>query len=444
MLGESFFVFFVSSVVFSFLKAIAFAELDKRKKLAKLYNLMLSVIRENVRLAPYTTLRIGGIARYFADIDDEAQLCEALRFAEKHRLPVFVLGSGSNVLFADSGFPGVILHPVNKGITAEETENGEVIVTAAAGEDWDGFVRQCVANELAGLECLSGIPGLVGATPIQNVGAYGQEVSDTIVAVRAYDRHNDTIVMISHADCQFSYRASRFNTTARDRYFILAVTYKLKLHGAPALQYADLQKHFAAHPTPPTLQDVRDAVMAIRKSKGMVIVLSDPDCQSAGSFFKNPIISPEHFARLEAAAAIPVPHFPAPNGQVKIPAAWLMEQAGFHKGDQHGRAGISTKHTLALVNRNSATAIELLTLAEKIRQAVQERFGLTLVQEPVWGGPERQPVPVLAPPPAPPAPEPPAPKAEPVAAPPLPLQPSRTARKPKHIPLKSERKKWFE
>lgn len=402
---------------------------------------MLSVIRENVRLAPYTTLRIGGIARYFADIDHEEQLHNALRFAEARQLPVFVLGSGSNVLFADSGFPGVILHPVNKGLTFQSASNGTVLVTAAAGEDWDGFVKQCVARDLAGLECLSGIPGLVGATPMQNVGAYGQEVSETIVSVRAYDRHHETFVELSHADCQFSYRASRFNTTARDRYFVLAVTYKLKLHGAPALHYADLQKHFANQPAPPTLQEVREAVLAIRKSKGMVIVLSDPDCQSAGSFFKNPVVSAEQFAQLAAASTAAVPNFPAAPGQVKIPAAWLIEQAGFHKGYQYKRAGISTKHTLALVNRSSATAIELLMLAEQIRQRVQARFGITLVQEPVWGGPESQPVPVLPPPATPALP---LPKTVAVIDPPPPLKPSRTARRPKPLPLKTERKKWFE
>mgnify|MGYP000955712791 CR=1 FL=1 len=215
---------------------------------------MLSVIRKNVRLAPYTTLRIGGVAQYFADIYREDQLREALNFAKDRDLPVFVLGSGSNVLFADNGFAGVILHPVNKGIAFQRPNDGEVLVTAAAGEDWDQFVAHCVARNLAGLECLSGIPGLVGATPIQNVGAYGQEVSETIVAVRVFDRQRDAFIEMTKADCQFGYRASIFNTTERDRYIVWNVTYRLKQNGAPTMAYADLQKHFAAHTTPPTLQ----------------------------------------------------------------------------------------------------------------------------------------------------------------------------------------------
>ncbi|MBS1810394.1 MAG: UDP-N-acetylmuramate dehydrogenase [Acidobacteria bacterium] len=407
---------------------------------------MLSVIRKNVRLAPYTTLRIGGIARYFADIDREDQLCEALNFAKENDLPVFVLGSGSNVLFADSGFPGVILHPVNKGITFQNPKYGEVLVTAAAGEDWDQFVAQCVARDLAGLECLSGIPGLVGATPIQNVGAYGQEVSETIVSVCVFDRKLEQVIEMTNADCRFGYRTSIFNTTERDRYFVLAVTYRLKHHGAPTIRYADLQKHFADHAAPPTLQDVREAVLKIRKSKGMVIILSDPDCQSAGSFFKNPIVSAEKFAQIEAATVEAVPHFPAANAQVKIPAAWLIEQAGFHKGYTSGRVGISSKHTLAIINRSNATASELVAFVKQIQQQVQERFGIALEPEPVWVGLENQPVVAL--PPVLPKPEVRLQKieekVEATVSLPLPLKPSRRTRKPEHNPLKIERKKWFE
>ena len=401
---------------------------------------MLSVIRENVRLAPYTTLRIGGIARYFADIDHEEQLREALHFAQSHKLPTFVLGSGSNVLFADSGFAGVILHPVNKGIAFQKPNKDLALVTVAAGEDWDRFVEQCVARALAGLECLSGIPGLVGATPIQNVGAYGQEVSETIVSVRAFDRRQNHVVELTNEECQFSYRASLFNTTERDRYFVLAVTYKLKPHGAPTLAYADLQKLFAQHKQPPTLEEVRAAVLAIRMSKGMLIVPNDPDCQSVGSFFKNPMVAPEQLAQVEAAASEFVPRFPAANGQVKIPAAWLIEKAGFHKGYECGRVGISSKHTLALINRSNATARELVALVRQIQQQVQARFGIALVPEPVWVGIETQPL--AAPPP--PRPEVRPQKTAATVPLPLPLKPARKARKPEHNPLKAERKKWFE
>ncbi len=402
---------------------------------------MLSVIRENVRLAPYTTLRIGGMARYFADIDRADQLREALQFAEQQKLPVFVLGGGSNVLIADAGFAGVVLHIVNQGITFHKAKKDEALVTAAAGEEWDKFVQQCVARNLAGVECLSGIPGYVGGTPIQNVGAYGQEVSETIVTVRAFDRQTKQVIEMTNADCQFSYRASLFNTTARDRYIVLAVTYKLQPHGEPALRYADLQKHFAACAEPPTLQEVRDAVLKIRASKGMVIVPSDPDCQSAGSFFKNPIVSLEQFAQVEAAASEPVPHFAAAYGQVKIPAAWLIEKAGFPKGYERGRVGISSKHTLAIINRNSATATELLTFVEQIQKGVQECFGVALVPEPVLIGIENH-VPIArASAQSPPKLS----RLQTATPPPAPLPPpQRKFRKPAQNPLKTERKKWFE
>lgn len=403
---------------------------------------MLSVIRENVRLAPYTTLRIGGIARYFADIDHEEQLREALSFAQGRKLPVFVLGSGSNVLFADIGFAGLILHPVNKGSTFHKPKNGAVLVTAAAGEDWDKLVQQCVARDLAGLECLSGIPGLVGATPIQNVGAYGQEVSDTIVSVRVFDRQMNQVVAMTNEECQFSYRASIFNTTERDRYIVLAVTYKLKLRGEPTLHYADLQKHFAQHKQPPTLPEVREAILAIRRSKGMVIVPNDPDCQSVGSFFKNPIVTAEKFAQIEAAASAAVPRFPAAHEQVKIPAAWLIEQAGFHKGYERGRVGISSKHTLALINRSNATASELVALVTQIQQQVQARFGLALLPEPVWVGIESQAFTSVTP--TLPMPEIHLQKTETKDSALLPLKPGRKTRKPEYSTLKTERKKWFD
>ena len=410
---------------------------------------MLSVIRENVRLAPYTTLRIGGLARYFADIDHEDQLREALQFAQKLALPVFVLGGGSNVLLADIGFSGVVIHIVNKGIKFHKAKKDAALITVAAGEDWDKFVQQCVARDLAGLECLSGIPGLVGGTPIQNVGAYGQEVSTTIVTVHAFDRPSNRVVDMSNEDCHFSYRASVFNTSERDRYIVLSVTYKLKPHGEPALHYADLQKYFAQQKSPPTLSEVRDAVIAIRARKGMVIVPNDPDSQSAGSFFKNPMVPAAILTDIATAARKQhllsaneqVPSFAMPEGQVKIPAAWLIEKAGFPKGYAQGRVGISSKHTLALINRSNATANELLTLVERIQNQVQERFGIALVPEPVWVGFEsRKPseaIPVQL------IPDAPAPKSEANDFLPNPLKPGRKPSKPERNPLKSERKKWF-
>ena len=422
---------------------------------------MLSVIRKNVRLAPYTTLRIGGIARYFADIDREDQLSEALQFAEQNHLPVFVLGSGSNVLIADAGFPGVILHLINKGITFHKAKKDGALVTAAAGEDWDKFVQQCVARDLAGIECLSGIPGLIGGTPIQNVGAYGQEVSETIVALRAFDRQTKQVIEMTNADCQFRYRTSVFNTTARDRYIVLSVTYKLKPHGEPAQRYPDLQNYFAAHK--PTLQQVRDAVLTIRARKGMVIALNDPDSQSAGSFFKNPLVRPETLAQIEATTIETVPRFSAADGLIKIPAAWLIEQAGFCKGYESGRVGISSKHSLALINRSNATASEMVAFVEQIQSRVQERFGISLTPEPVWVGLAPRTVAISPPvqtkiepkverkiePKLEPKVE---RKIEPLASPsatngalPLPpVKPARKFRKPEQSPVKTERKKWFE
>lgn len=341
-------------------------------------------LQENIRLAPFTTLQVGGAARYFAEADSEAAVHTAFAFAARERLPVFVLGGGSNVLVADEGFPGLVIRVALKGISfAAESE--PALVTAGAGEDWDGLVAQCVARDLAGIECLSGIPGSVGGTPVQNVGAYGQEVSETIRNVRALDRRTEEIVELSNAACGFRYRASIFNTTERDRYVVLAVTYALRRHGAPTLRYADLQTFFAGHSAPPSLQEVRAAVLAIRARKGMVIDAHDPDTRSAGSFFKNPVLTKEAFARLADAVDEMPPSFPA-GEQVKVPAAWLIERAGFAKGYAKGRAGISSKHTLALVNRGGATAREICDLAQEIQARVQERFGVALVPEPVFVG----------------------------------------------------------
>lgn len=357
---------------------------------------MLSAIRENVRLAPYTTFRIGGIARYFCDVTNEDQLREGLNFAKQLGLPIFVLGGGSNVLIADIGFRGVVLFIALKGITFQKPRKNSVLVTAAAGEVWDKFVQQCVERNLAGVECLSGIPGFVGGTPIQNVGAYGQDVSETIVSVRAFDREKNRVVELTNEACQFNYRTSIFNTTERDRYVVLEVTYKLQLNGEPALRYPDLQKFFAAQKTPPTLAEARAAVLQIRSDKGMVIKPNDSDCQSAGSFFKNPVISAEEFSRVEEAAhklnLLPagerVPHFDAPDQRIKVPAAWLIEKAGFPKGYSRGRVGISTKHTLAVTNRNNATATEILEFARKIQTQIREKFGVTLTPEPILIGVE--------------------------------------------------------
>ncbi len=352
-----------------------------------------SLIQTNVPLAPLTTLRIGGPARFFAEAQSESQLLDALALAEQRALPLFILGGGSNVLIADEGFPGLVIRVAIPGVAFRD-EAGAVMVTAGAGEDWDELVRLCVERELAGVECLSGIPGSVGGTPVQNVGAYGQEVSESIVSVRAFDRREQRLVELSNADCRFGYRTSSFNTTARDRYVVLAVSYRLKPHGEPALRYPELKNFFSQAAAKPSLREVREAVLAIRARKAMVITPDDPDCRSAGSFFKNPVVTAESFARIEAIArerglirtGEAVPNFPAVDGHVKVPAAWLIERAGFQKGYRQGRAGISSKHTLAIVNLGGATAREVVNLMKEIQGRVEEIFGVALLPEPVFIG----------------------------------------------------------
>lgn len=338
------------------------------------------LIQENVLLAPLTTLGIGGAAHFFAEAVSESELIAAMEFAETRDLPVFILGGGSNVLVSDEGFSGLVIRVAIKGIEWNET------VTAGAGEGWDDFVRQCVERNLAGVECLSGIPGLVGGTPVQNVGAYGQEVSETIRQVRVFDRQTKRIVELSNAECGFSYRASIFNSTERNRYVVLAVSFALKANGEPALRYPDVKNFFAGRNDKPSLAEVRQAIIEIRSRKGMVIVPNDLDCRSAGSFFKNPVISAEAFAKLESAIGERPPSFPAGDDKVKVPAAWLIERAGFQRGYAKGRAGISSKHTLAIINRGNATAQEVLDLVAEIQAHVQAEFGIALLPEPVFIG----------------------------------------------------------
>ena len=298
---------------------------------------------------------------------------------------MFVLGGGSNLLVADRGFPGLVLKIGLTGI-GWDTQGDRAVVRAGAGEEWDRLVQLCVKRDLAGIECLSGIPGSVGGTPVQNVGAYGQEVSEVLTSVRAYDRETDSTVELSRSDCKFTYRTSLFNTVAKDRYVVLNVSYSFSKHGAPTIRYPEVQKEFEGRPEP-ALMDVRNAVRRIRARKAMLLVEGDPDCRSAGSFFKNPIISEAEFASLEN--VLPnerVPRYPAAKGKVKTAAAWLIERAGFSKGYSLGPVGLSTKHTLALVNKGGATAEDLLRLAREIRSRVHEQFGIKLIPESVFLG----------------------------------------------------------
>jgi UDP-N-acetylmuramate dehydrogenase len=320
-----------------------------------------------VKLADYTTLGLGGPARAFITATSQDQLIEAVEAVGDE--PLLILGGGSNLVVADEGFPGTVVHVATKGIAIDADT-----LTVAAGEPWDGVVEAAIAAGLSGLECLSGIPGLAGATPIQNVGAYGQEVSDTILGVRVYDRENHKTLFLNNERCDFAYRTSRFR--GADRYLVLEVCFQLSKDPSP-IRYAELAAQVGEGADS---AKVRSAVLALRRRKGMVIDPADPDTRSAGSFFTNPIVD---------ADMVPegAPHFPAPGGQLKVPAAWLIEHAGFAKGHP-GPDGvrISAKHTLALVNDGTGTTTALLALAREIRNGVYTHFRIPLHPEPILVG----------------------------------------------------------
>ncbi len=346
------------------------------------------IIREQVPLAPLTTLGVGGPARYFAEARSESDVREAVEFAQSRDLPLFVLGGGSNLLVADTGFDGLVLKIALRGIDRSAADNN-VTFRVAAGEDWDSFVARAVEDNCAGVECLSGVPGSVGGTPVQNVGAYGQEVSETISEVEALDRQSLQRKTFTNAECGFGYRSSIFNTTMRDRYIILHVTFTLHRGGNPTIRYRDLQTAFAEVASQPTLLQVRNAVRDIRRSKAMLIFPGDDDARSAGSFFKNPIVPQRQFEDLEAglrSRGLTLPSYPAGDGFRKLPAAWLVENAGFAKGYSRGAAGISRRHALAIVNRGGATAADIIALKDEIQSRVFSEFGVELQPEPVFLG----------------------------------------------------------
>ncbi|MCW2748278.1 MAG: UDP-N-acetylmuramate dehydrogenase [Nocardioidaceae bacterium] len=336
-----------------------------------------------MNLSDCTTLHLGGPARSVVEVTSEAEFVEAVRSADAAGEPVLIVSGGSNLVVSDEGFAGTVILNRYRGGSYEFDACSGAMVTVNAGDDWDAFVRMTLERGWTGVEALSGIPGLVGSTPIQNVGAYGQEVSQTIASVKTYDRHERAIRTFAAIDCDFSYRSSRFKAEA-DRYVVLSVTFQLKQGtlGAP-VRYAELAKALEvelgerAHATA-----VRDAVLALRRSKGMVLDAEDHDTWSAGSFFTNPILSAEQAAHLPPDA----PSYSQPDGSVKTSAAWLIDRAGFAKGYARGAASLSTKHTLALTNRGGATTADLLDLAREVRDGVRDRFGVTLVNEPVLVG----------------------------------------------------------
>ena len=345
-----------------------------------------------MRLSDYTTLRLGGPARRFVQAGTEEDLIEAVRAADSGGEPTLILGGGSNLVVADEGFDGTVIQVATKGVDP----GGEPgLMTVAAGEDWDAVVAWTVAAGLAGLECLSGIPGLAGATPIQNVGAYGQEVAETITSVRTYDRVTGQIRTIPNERCGFGYRTSMFKRDDARRHVVLGVTFRLAVQSASApVRYAELASALGVEiGDQVAIPRVRSAVMHLRRGKGMVIDAADPDTRSAGSFFVNPVLDGAALAAVEAAArarcgaGTRVPRFDAGDGLVKVPAAWLIERAGFGRGYSPGDgARISSKHTLALVNYESATTAGLLALARQIRDGVRDAFGVSLTPEPVLVG----------------------------------------------------------
>ena len=349
-------------------------------------------LREDVPLAPLTTMGVGGRARYLATCRSSREIRACLVWARTRGLRVQILGGGSNTVFADAGYDGVVVRIDVPGAQFEEAGES-VVARVGAGEDWDGLVQRACERGLAGIECLSGIPGLVGASPVQNVGAYGQEVEATLVALRALDRATLETVELTNRECRFGYRQSRFKHEDRDRYVIEEVSFRLRRDGRPQLRYAELTRHLEQRldpaelgAGPQALGAVREAVLALRRRKSMVVDAGDPEARSAGSFFLNPVLTPREFEALQGRwgaagghGAIPV--FDA-DGGVKVAAAWLVEQSGFQRGWTRGGAGISTHHALSLVNRGG-TAGEILELAAEIERRVAEVFGVRLEREPV-------------------------------------------------------------
>ncbi len=349
-------------------------------------------IQRHVSLAPLTTLKLGGTASSFAAIDSVGMAKEAIRWADRNSRPVAILGGGSNVVVSDDGVEGLVLSAVLRGVQLQD--NGATVrVTASAGEPWDELVEMTVAEDLGGLECLSGIPGWVGATPIQNVGAYGQDVAMAIEGVRVLDLKNLEEKTLGRKACGFGYRTSTFREVP-DRFMVLSVTFALQRGRRPKIEYRELMRTFGNGSATPSLAEVRQAVLELRRSKSMVIEESDPNRLSAGSFFVNPVLDALALARLNEQARASgslgsserVPSYPSGGQCFKVPAAWLIEKAGFAKGFRRGAFGISSAHALALVHHGGGTTEDLLALAKDIREGVRRQFDIELQPEPVFLG----------------------------------------------------------
>ncbi len=342
-------------------------------------------MREGVPLSELSTIGVGGPARWFARAETNEDVRAAHHWCVERGLPLFVLGGGSNIIVSDGGFDGAVLSMAVGGLATSHAGD-ETRVTAGAGESWDRLVDWVVGQDVSGIECLSGIPGTVGGTPIQNVGAYGQEVASVIERVTVFDRTRSEFADLTAAECGFSYRMSRFKVDDDGRFIVCGVSFLLR-QSTPTLSYpelmAEIERRGIAHPRP---KDVRDAVLAIRRRKGMVLDDGDPDTRSVGSFFMNPVVSVDDRERIAALAHDRVPGFPVAGGQVKIPAAWLIERAGLRKGSGEQTVGLSRKHPLAIVNRGGATARDVIRFAVRVKRAVLDWCGVWLRPEPVFVG----------------------------------------------------------
>jgi UDP-N-acetylmuramate dehydrogenase len=340
-------------------------------------------VKERFPLGELTTFNIGGPARHFTTVGNEEQAIEALSFAKERQLATFVLGGGSNILIGDGGFPGLVILNRIKGITSL-VEGNSVTVTAGAGEEWDGFTKYCVENGLQGVECLAGVPGTVGAAPVQNIGAYGQSVDKVIESVKAIDSVTGETVAFTNEQCAFAYRTSMFNSSAAGRYVITQVSFRLENGTPPHIIYHDLKNYFAGkHDI--TLAQAREAALAVRSAKGLLVLDGYERFNSAGSFFKNPLVSAEQFKEIETAVektgGCDNWAWPQSSGDVKVSAACLIQSAGFVRGFRRGNVGISPRHTLAVVNYDRATAAEVIAFARQVQEKVKERFGVVLKPE---------------------------------------------------------------
>jgi UDP-N-acetylmuramate dehydrogenase len=340
-------------------------------------------IERDVPLATLSTLGVGGPARAFVRATTIDDVRAAHAWTIEHDQPLFVFAGGSNLVIADEGIHGLVLHVGIRGQTVER-DGHDTVLRIGAGEPWDDVVARACALGLSGIECLSGIPGSTGGTPIQNVGAYGQDVASTIDSVMALDRQTHNLVRLAANECQFGYRVSRFKGEDAGRFIVCEVALRLRA-GEPTVVYPDLAQQIAGRDRV-TVGVVRDAVLAVRRRKGMVLDAADPDTRSVGSFFMNPIVSEDLHEQVARAAGTSAPRYPAGAGRVKVPAAWLIERAGFQRGHTQGVVGISSKHTLAIVNRGGATARDVLRLAVAIKRRVADCFGVSLRPEPVLVG----------------------------------------------------------